>query len=180
MNKAERIIIAGFGGQGVMMLGQLLAYAANEKGYHCLWHPAYGPETRGGTANCSVIISPKPINSPVFSKADTLIAMNRPSLDKFISKLSEDGILIYNSSLIELEESEQYYPVLANDLARELSNPKVANMIILGAYLSLKPLFTLPEIHSVLKEFLGESKANLLEIDIKAINLGYRLFEGVK
>ena len=84
----EKIICAGFGGQGVMLLGQLLAYAANEKGLNTLWYPSYGPETRGGTANCSVTISEKPVNSPVISQADTIMVLNKPSLDKFESKVN--------------------------------------------------------------------------------------------
>ena len=97
----EKIICAGFGGQGVMLLGQLLAYAANEKGLNTLWYPSYGPETRGGTANCSVTISEKPVNSPVISQADTIMVLNKPSLDKFESKVKPGGRLFVNSSLID-------------------------------------------------------------------------------
>lgn len=180
MNRIERITVAGFGGQGVMMLGQVLAYTANEKGYNALWHPSYGPETRGGTANCSVIISDQSINSPIFSKADTLIILNRPSLEKFKNKLHQDGILIYNSSLIQENINEQAYPVSANDLALELGNSRVANMIMLGAYLALKPHFSIEEVFKALKTYLGPEKENLFEINYRALNLGFSLFEEKK
>src|SRR5690606_901689 len=104
MPKQERITIAGFGGQGVMLIGQILAYAGNEIGKNTLWFPSYGPETRGGTANCAVTISDEAINSPVFSKANTLIAMNLPSLDKFYLKVLDNGNIIFNSSLIKDKE----------------------------------------------------------------------------
>lgn len=177
MNKPERITVAGFGGQGIMMVGQLLAYAGNEKGLNCLWFPSYGPETRGGTANCAVILSPSTINSPVFSKADTLLIMNKPSLDKFLLKVKSDGVIIYNSSLIkeEVKSEALVIPIPANDEAQKLGNVKVANMIILGAYIALKEVFSLEEIGVVLKNFLGESKKDLLEIDLKALQLGYDL-----
>lgn len=178
MKKVERITVAGFGGQGVMMLGQVLAHAGNDKGYNALWHPSYGPETRGGTANCSVILSENQINSPVFSQADTLIIMNRPSLDKFKNKLHSDGILLYNSSLIENPNLSNAYPVPANDIALELGNSRVANMVMLGAYLALKPLFSLEEIFEVVKRFLGEGKENLFEINFQALLAGKSLYEG--
>lgn len=177
MKKLERITVAGFGGQGVMMLGQILAHAGNDKGYNALWHPSYGPETRGGTANCSVILSDAPINSPVFSKADTLIIMNRPSLEKFKKKLREDGILLYNSSLIDEFAQVNAHPVPANDIALKLGNPRVANMAMLGAYLALKSLFTVEEVFEVLKSFLGEGKKDLFDINHRALLAGKNLFE---
>ena len=100
MEITKKITVAGFGGQGVMMIGQMIAHAANEEGLNTLWYPSYGPETRGGTANCTVTVSTSLINSPVFSKADTLIIMNKPSLEKFIDKVLDGGEIIYNSSLI--------------------------------------------------------------------------------
>ncbi|HHZ11554.1 MAG TPA: 2-oxoacid:ferredoxin oxidoreductase subunit gamma [Acholeplasmataceae bacterium] len=178
MKKLERITIAGFGGQGVMLLGQVLAHTGNDKGYNALWHPAYGPETRGGTANCSVILSEGPINSPVFSEADTLIIMNRPSLDKFRNKLREDGILLYNSSLIEEFEQENAHPVPANEIALKLGNSRVANMVMLGAYLALRPLFALDDAFAVVKNFLGTEKENLFAINLAALRAGYEHIGG--
>ncbi|NLD25864.1 MAG: 2-oxoacid:ferredoxin oxidoreductase subunit gamma [Acholeplasmataceae bacterium] len=182
MNSTERITVAGFGGQGVMMIGQLLAYTGNEKGLNCLWFPSYGPETRGGTANCAVIISEQTINSPVFARADTLIIMNKPSLVKFQTKVMDNGIILYNSSLIdsEVESPAKVYPIPANDLAIQIGNPKVANMVMLGAYLAAKEIFTFEEMAHTLELFLGESKKHLLEIDLKALKAGYDLIKGGK
>lgn len=150
----EKIICAGFGGQGVMLIGQLLAYSANEKGLNTLWFPSYGPETRGGTANCSVTISDTIVNSPVISKADSLIIMNGPSLDKFVDRVKPGGRIFINSSLtnkkVERNDVSIYY-VPVNDIAVELGNSKVANMVMLGAYLEVTKLFDKEVILKLLK-----------------------------
>lgn len=176
MNKVnERVTIAGFGGQGVMLIGQILAYAGNEAGKKTLWYPSYGPETRGGTANCAVTISDDDINSPVFSKANTVIAMNLPSLEKFYTKVLDDGCIIYNSSLIkdkELTTKAKVYKIPANEIALELGNSKVANMVILGAYLEITKLFNDDIILNVLKKLLGAEKEHLLDINKKALKVG--------
>ncbi|MGD9605298.1 MAG: 2-oxoacid:acceptor oxidoreductase family protein [Bacilli bacterium] len=175
MNKAKRITVAGFGGQGVMMIGQMLAYAGNEADLNSLWFPSYGPETRGGTANCSVTISPVLINSPVFSKADTLIIMNKPSLTKFWDKIEKGGDLIYNSSLIidEVKRDDcRVFGIPAVDLALELGNIKVANMIVFGAYMYLNPDFSDEIIQKVLTKILGQGKQHLVDINVKAIQIG--------
>lgn len=175
MPKNERITIAGFGGQGVMLLGQILAYAGNEEKLHTLWYPSYGPETRGGTANCAVTISAEPINSPVFAKASTLIAMNLPSLEKFYTKVTDDGIIMYNSSLIKIDDLKskaKVYKVPANEIALRLNNPKVANMVMLGAYLQITNIFNDEVIIKVLKKMLGESKQDLLEVNKEALKFG--------
>lgn len=180
MNKTQKITIAGFGGQGVMMIGQMLAYAGNEDNLHSLWFPSYGPETRGGTANCAVILSDKYINSPVFSKADCLIAMNKPSLDKFIKKVEKDGIILYNASLIEDFECDvDKIGVPVNDIASELGNMKVINMVMLGAYLETFKTFTDEVIHDVLKKVLGPEKASMVDINIKAINAGRQYIKNI-
>jgi 2-oxoglutarate ferredoxin oxidoreductase subunit gamma len=171
----EKIICAGFGGQGVMLMGQLLAYAANEIDLNSLWYPSYGPETRGGTANCSVTISSKSVNSPVISFADSLIVMNKPSLSKFINRVRVGGTIYVNSSLIDekvdrIDVNVIYVPV--NDLALQLGNIKVANMIMLGAYLKQTNLFNNDIIIKLLKKSFGEAKADLIEINKKALELG--------
>lgn len=171
----ERITIAGFGGQGVMLIGQILAYAGTEENKKTLWYPSYGPETRGGTANCAVTISTEEINSPVFSKANTVIAMNLPSLDKFYTKVLDDGNIIYNSSLIkdkDISTKANVYKIPANDLAASLGNPKVANMVVLGAYLEITKLFEDEIILKVLKKIFGEEKASLLSVNKEALKLG--------
>jgi 2-oxoglutarate ferredoxin oxidoreductase subunit gamma len=175
MRKTERITVAGFGGQGVMMIGQMLAYAGNEIEINSLWFPSYGPETRGGTANCAVILSEGPIYSPVFSKADTLIALNGPSLDKFKEKVQQEGIIIYNSSLIHEFENPAgatVYAIPFNDLAHDLGNSKVANMIALGAYLEITKQFEDDIMHQLLSKFLTGSKSELIEINKQALQLG--------
>lgn len=180
MNKPKRIIIAGFGGQGIMLLGQILAYAGNERGLRTLWYPSYGPETRGGTANCSVTIAKEEIASPVFAKADSLIAMNLPSLNKFQSKVNENGHLFYNSSLIKdykLNLDLSVYQVPVNDLALELGNPRVANMIMLGSYLEITKLFEDEFIIQVLSNLIKDAKEELIEINKAALKCGRRYIQ---
>ena len=176
---SEKIICAGFGGQGVMLIGQLLAYAANEIGFNTLWYPSYGPETRGGTANCSVTISENPVNSPVISKADTIIVMNKPSLEKFENKVAPLGKLFVNSSLIDQKtrrtDIEAFY-IPANEIAGELGNFKVANMIILGAYLEKTHLFDDQLIIKLLAKLFGESKAHLIPLNNEALVAGRNYF----
>lgn len=181
MTKNHKLTIAGFGGQGVMMIGQILAYAGSDEDLNSLWYPSYGPETRGGTANCSVIISSEYINSPVFSKADTVIVLNKPSLDKFINKVSDDGYLLYNSSLINEEfDKNNIYGIPCNDIAQELGNPKVLNMVMLGAFLELSNLFSDEVIFKVLEKILGESKKHLIEINKEAINKGKDVIKKIR
>ena len=172
---ANNVKVAGFGGQGVMMFGQILAYSATKDELFGLWFPSYGPETRGGTANCSVIVSDKQIYSPVFRNADHLVAFNAPSLEKFRKNLAENGLILYNSSLIKdkVEECDTLcVGVPVNDIANELGNAKVANMVMMGAYLELTKLFTDKTIHAIVKKILGERKAHLLDLNIKAIEEG--------
>lgn len=175
MNSAKNIKVAGFGGQGVMMFGQILAYSATKDELFGLWFPSYGPETRGGTANCSVIVSPKQINSPIFKNADHLVAFNGPSLEKFRTHVAEGGLILYNSSIIKETVKECDHLCLGvpiNDIAIELGNAKVANMVMMGAYLELTNLFGDKTIHAIIKKILGEKKASLVDINIKALEAG--------
>ncbi len=171
----EKVIIAGFGGQGVMLMGQLLSYAATEKELNTLWFPSYGPETRGGTANCSVTISEAYVNSPVISTPDSIIIMNKPSLDKFQPKLKKDGHLFLNSSLVHdvvVREDVNVYNIEANDIAKRLGNIKVANMVMLGAYLAVTKVFTEEEVLDILKQKFTGAKAKLIDINKKALEAG--------
>lgn len=171
----EKLIVAGFGGQGVMTLGQMLCYAANNNDLNTLWYPSYGPETRGGTANCSVLVSDKPITSPVISSPDSVIVLNLPSLAKFMPKLKKGGRLFYNSSLIETKEFRddvEVYAVPVNDIASKLGNLKVANIVMLGAYLAVTKLFTKDEIEKVLNKAFGERKKHLIPINLEALEEG--------
>lgn len=176
INMIRTIRISGFGGQGVMLTGQLLAYAANEQGLYSLWVPTYGPETRGGTANCSITISDKPIYSPVFQKSDDLLAFNEPSLAKFGNKIKKGGNVFFNSSLIkkEFENTEaNIFPVPMTELAQSLDKLQVANMVMLGAYLKKVDIFKEDVIIKSLKYFLGVKKEGMLPINQKALSIGY-------
>ncbi len=172
----ERIICAGFGGQGVMLMGQLISYAGMIENKEVSWLPSYGPEMRGGTANCSVMVSERPIGSPIITdNATTAIVMNLPSLDKFESDVLPDGNLLINSSLIEKKAERgdiKAYYVPANDIALELGNSRVANMVMLGAYLELTKIVSVESVMAALKKIFGEAKAHLMEINEKALAKG--------
>ncbi len=171
----EKVIVAGFGGQGVMLMGQILSYCATYKNINTLWFPSYGPETRGGTANCSVTISENSVNSPVISTPDSIIIMNKPSLAKFMPKLKKDGNLFINTSLVvdlEYRDDVNVYEIPVNDLALKLGNLKVANMIMIGAYLEVTKIFTNEEIIEIIKKKFTGSKAALIEINKQALETG--------
>ncbi|MDR1620373.1 MAG: 2-oxoacid:acceptor oxidoreductase family protein [Clostridiales bacterium] len=171
----EQNLFAGFGGQGVLLMGQLLAYAGMLEGKYVSWLPAYGPEMRGGTANCSVNISDEPIGSPVVSKATAVVAMNRPSLDKFESAVQPGGMLFINSSIIDRKaqrEDIRAYYVPCNEIAEELGNGKVANMVMLGAYLEKTRCVDMEGVLDALLHKLGEKKANLIPVNREALKRG--------
>ena len=178
----HNVKVAGFGGQGVMMFGQILAYSATYDDINGLWFPSYGPETRGGTANCSVIVSDKQINSPTFKNADHLVAFNLPSLEKFRENVANNGLILYNASLIQDEVKEEgciAVGVPVNEIAVELGNEKVANMVMMGAYLELTHIFTDKTIEAIIKKFLGERKAHLLDVNMQAIQKGKDFVKGL-
>ncbi len=174
----EKVIIAGFGGQGVMSLGQMLCYSGMKEGKNVSWLPSYGPEMRGGTANCHVIVSEEDVASPIISMADTVMAMNLPSLDKFEKRLKPGGKLFINSSLIEKKATRgdiDVYYIPANDIALELGNQRVAGMIMLGAYLNVSKLVANESVIESLKKVLGEKKLNLIPINKSALEKGEAL-----
>ena len=174
------IRISGFGGQGVMLTGQLLAYAANKQGLYSLWVPTYGPETRGGTANCSITISDKPIYSPVFNKSDDLLVFNEPSYVKFSDKIKSGGNIFYNSSLINPVAEQQdhhVYAVPMTELAQSLDKPQVANMVMLGAYLKKVSIFKEDMIIESLRYFLGPKKAGMMPVNQTALAIGFESIE---
>lgn len=172
----ERIICAGFGGQGVMLMGQLISYAGMLENKEVSWLPSYGPEMRGGTANCSVMVSERPIGSPVITdNATTAIVMNLPSLDKFEKDVLANGNLLINSSLIEKKAERtdlNVFYVPANELALELGNPRVANMVMLGAYLEITKSVSPESVMTALKKVFGEAKAHLMQINEDALKKG--------
>lgn len=183
MCKPVNIRVAGFGGQGIMMFGQMLAYCATNDNMFSIWVPSYGPETRGGTANCSVIVSTKMINSPVFTNADVLVAFNQPSLEKFKEMIVPGGCILYNSSMIHdpiLPEGVRGYGIPINDIALELGTIQVSNMTMLGAYLEFSELFSDATAEKVLEKYLGEKKAHLLGINKQAILRGREALRALK
>jgi 2-oxoglutarate ferredoxin oxidoreductase subunit gamma len=172
----ERAIFAGFGGQGVMSMGKLLTYAGMIEGKEVSWLPSYGPEMRGGTANCSVIVSDALIGSPVITNdATCLIAMNLPSLVKFEEDVVTGGVIFVNSSLIERKvdrDDVHAYYVPANQIANELGNLKVANMVMLGAYLkAMHPVKDESIIETFHKLFMG-AKEKLIPMNEEALKRG--------
>ena len=176
-----RIKIAGFGGQGLLFLGRLLAEAGMRQGYQVSWLPSYGPEMRGGTANCHVNISTEPIGSPLVSDPTVLIAMNRPSLEKFQSELICGGLIIYDSSLIDKAPERSDVEVIAlpaTALADEIGSPKIANMVALGAYLGLTGLLDIEPLNKALATVT--KKTSLLESNLKAIQAGFRFVREAK
>ena len=168
-------IFAGFGGQGVLLIGKLVAYAGMDEGRNVSWLPSYGPEMRGGTANCSVVVSDDPIASPVLSMADCGIAMNTPSLDKFEANVLPGGKLFINSSIIDKKATRtdiDVYYVPCNDIADQLGNPKVLNMAMLGAYLEATKVVGVESVLQALLHSLGEKKAHLIPLNRQAIEMG--------
>ncbi len=170
----HKFIISGFGGQGVMSMGMMLAYAGMIEGKEVTWLPSYGPEMRGGTANCNVVISDKPISSPVITKATSVVAMNLPSLKKFEDNVLKNGNIFVNSSLVNKKISRKdikdYY-ISANDIALELGNDKAANMIMLGAIIDKTNVVNLDSVKQVLEKLFKNKKA-VIPTNIKALNKG--------
>lgn len=180
---AHEVIISGFGGQGVMSMGQLLTYAGMLEDKNVSWLPSYGPEMRGGTANCSVIVSDDMVGSPIVTEATAVIAMNLPSLEKFEKAIIPHGLLIINSSLIERQakrEDIKTYYIPANEIADELGNSRVANMVMLGAYLEKTKVVSPDSIIESLKEVLGSSKAHLIPVNQEALKRGAQLVKDKK
>ncbi len=171
----EQNLFAGFGGQGVLLMGQLLAFAGMLESKYVSWLPAYGPEMRGGTANCSVNISDEPIGSPVVSKATSVIVMNRPSLDKFESTVQPGGMLFINSSIIDRKAERddiQVFYVPCNEIAEQLGNARVANVVMLGAYIEKTKCVDMENILNALLEKLGKTKAHLIPLNREALAKG--------
>ncbi|MBN2831080.1 MAG: 2-oxoacid:acceptor oxidoreductase family protein [Candidatus Omnitrophica bacterium] len=175
----EKIIIAGSGGQGIMLLGKVLAESAMEEGKFVTWLPAYGAEVRGGTAHCMVVISDDEIGSPYIDRADTLIIMNKPSLNRFSPRLNKGGIMIVNSSLADPKESSlniKKYPF--TDMAIKLGNIKVANMIALGFYLNNRKTVKVKSVLKVMEKMATEGREDLIKINQEALDAGVKLKDG--
>lgn len=172
------IVLAGFGGQGILFTGKLLAFAAMLRGKQLSWLPSYGPEMRGGTANCHVIIDDVPIGSPIVTEPDILVAMNKPSLDKFEDIVKAGGYVFVDKSLIDRDViRSDVKPVYINatEHADSIGNKGLANMVMLGAVLKATGVFSLDEIEDTMKQSLPKSKQALVEANMKAIKEGYSL-----
>jgi len=172
----EEVIIAGFGGQGIILAGRLLAQTAMKEGYEVTFMPSYGAEVRGGTANCMVIIAEKEIACPVIGKPDSLIAMNKASLDKFAPRLKSGGLLVMNSSLIDSypqpNETIEIIAVPADELAVQLGSQKVANMVALGAYLQKRGYLSPDEAVACLAQTIAEHYHHTLTVNAQALRRG--------
>lgn len=172
------IIIAGFGGQGVLSMGKILAYSGLLENKEVTWMPAYGPEQRGGTANVTVIVSDERISSPILSKYDVAIVLNQPSLDKFMPKLKPGGILIYDGFGIvnpPQRDDIRIYRVDAMDKAAEMKNAKVFNMIVLGALLKVCPIVSTDGLKKALYKTLPERHHGLIPLNMQAVEEGMKL-----
>ena len=176
MAKTTKILIAGFGGQGILFAGKALAFTGLKAGMEVSWLPSYGPEMRGGTANCSVTLSDTPIGSPIVDKPDVLIAMNLPSLEKYLFETEKGGYIVYDDSLIathEEREDVKIFGIPATKLASDNALEGLANMIILGKVIKETEVLTLDQIKNSLSQMVPAKKAQLLEKNIKAIELGF-------
>ena len=179
--KAE-IIIAGFGGQGVLSMGKILAYSGLMEDKEVTWMPAYGPEQRGGTANVTVIVSEERISSPILSQYDVAIVLNQPSLDKFESKVKPGGILIYDGFGIinpPTRKDINVYSIDAMDKAAELKNSKVFNMIVLGGLLKVCPIVSTNGLNKALYKTLPERHHGLIPLNMEAVEAGGQIIEKV-
>jgi 2-oxoglutarate ferredoxin oxidoreductase subunit gamma len=175
MEKTQEIIFAGFGGQGILSMGQIIAYGAMIENKEVSWMPSYGPEMRGGTANCTVIVSEDRISSPIITKFDSGIIMNQPSLDKFEKGIKPGGLLIYEKSSIinpPTREDIEVLSVPAFEEAQKLQKKQVANMIMLGAYLERRPVVKIENILNALKKVLPERHHHLIPVNEQALELG--------
>ncbi|MBU0753787.1 MAG: 2-oxoacid:acceptor oxidoreductase family protein [Planctomycetes bacterium] len=173
----REVIMAGFGGQGLMSIGKLLALAGLEEGKEVTWLPSYGPEMRGGTANCTVVVSDKPIGSPLIPSPTGAIVMNRPSHDKFAPCLKKGGILVVNSSLIPDRSDRtdiRSFRIKANEIAMELGSGRSANLVVLGAYLGLDEIVSSGSILNAIKKAFARKK-KFIDVNCKTFMKGYEL-----
>ena len=171
----EEIIIAGFGGQGVLSMGKILAYGGIMQDQEVSWLPSYGPEMRGGTCNVSVVLSDKKISSPVLSKFDTAVILNQQSMDKFENQVKPGGLLIYDTNGITRHPVRKDIKICRIDAVEEaakLGNAKAYNMVVLGAYRKMKPVVTMENVLKGLKKSLPPRRHNLIPMNEQAITVG--------
>jgi 2-oxoglutarate ferredoxin oxidoreductase subunit gamma len=177
------IIISGFGGQGVLFAGQLLAYCALDNEKQVTWFPSYGPEMRGGTAHCTVIVSDEEIGSPVVKNPSAAIVMNLPSLDKYEAYVKEGGLLIVNSSLVDRSPERTGIDILeipANEIAEDIGNRRLVNLVLVGALLQRLPIFSVEQLGKSLDKHIPDRHRDLLHLNIAALRRGYQVAEDTK
>lgn len=171
----EEVIISGFGGQGALFAGQLLTYTGMDEGWQVTWIPSYGPEMRGGTANCTVILSDDSIGSPIIRQPTICIAMNPPSMDKYEPLVKPGGLLVANSTLIrtrsERKDIDTIY-VPANEIASELGNVKMSNVVLLGALLGTREIVPIASLKRSLDEHIPQSRKSIIEPNKRALDRG--------
>ncbi len=178
----KEIIISGFGGQGVLSMGKILAYSGLMEDKEVTWMPSYGPEQRGGTANCTVIVSDERISSPILSRYDIAIVLNQPSLDRFMPLVKPGGILIYDSYGIVNKPSRndiKVYKIDAMDKAAEMKNAKVFNMIVLGGLLKVCPVVSTDGLKKALRKTLPERHHEMIPLNMEAVQVGMDLIQEV-
>ncbi|MBU5591816.1 2-oxoacid:acceptor oxidoreductase family protein [Clostridium sp. MSJ-4] len=169
---SQEIIFAGFGGQGILSMGKFIAYAGMDANMNVSWLPSYGPEMRGGTANCSVILSDEPVGSPIVTMPDSVVVMNRPSLDKFEKTIKANGLVILDSDLItrDIERDDiEVIKVPAQTIAQELGSPKIANMVLLGALVAKTGIVSMDTLLNSLRD---HGKEKFFEVNKKALEKG--------
>ncbi len=179
----EEMIIAGFGGQGVLSMGKILAYSGIMEDKEVTWFPSYGPEMRGGTANVTVIVSDTRISSPIIQEFDTVIALNQQSLDKFEEHVKPGGVLLYDPNGIVNPPTRtdiNIFKVEATKAAVEMGNPKVFNMIVFGSYLKVRPILSLDNVEKGLEKSLPERYHKLIPLNLEAIKKGQETVEDVQ
>lgn len=178
----EEIIIAGFGGQGVLSMGKILAYSGVMQGKEVTWFPSYGPEMRGGTANVTVIISDSRVSSPILHEFDTAIILNQQSMDKFESKIKPGGVLLYDPNGIihpPVRTDINIYRIEGTRIAAEMGNVKIFNMVVLGAYLKVKPVVLTDSLRKGLEKSLPGRHHKLIPMNLEAIEAGKEHLEPV-
>ena len=176
MSVTNELLFAGFGGQGILFCGKVAAYAGLVDNREVSWLPSYGPEMRGGTANCHVIISESPVGSPIVNNPTELIVMNLPSFDKFEGTVAAGGNIFIDSSFIERDAARSdvnYYKIPATQMANDLGIPKLANMIILGKMLAVSGIVSLDTVRKAIEKCVPPTKTDLIEVNMNAINAGY-------
>ena len=175
-----RMMCAGFGGQGALLIGKMVAEAGMREGKYVTWLPSYGPEMRGGTANVMTVISDKPVGSPIFTQIDVLVALNQPSLDKYSSDMVKDGIILANSSLctqMPQPEGVRVVPVPLTRVAEEMGNNKVMNMAALGALIALTHCVSTQTVENYMSKMLKEKNPGLFSQNMEALHKGVALVE---